>query len=273
MDNVERLKRRLDALRPLARDDVPSLMSLWHAQTANYVQASNAIEGNTLTVGETLLIIDEDRVVPNKSMTEHMQAINGARAFRLMLDMAKTDTSITLQTILDLHAAVEAGQNHAGKLRDHPVYIGGSRHVPPNYVKVSQMMNEALDRFRNSLEAEHPVVTAAKLHFDLVTIHPFADGNGRTSRLTQNLALIESGYPPVLIHEAERARYFDILQASQLKIPGVGDPTDFIDYCIELQGASLEAYMEAAEQIRTNREPVDPISSSQTRTTQKGKQR
>ncbi len=220
MGEIARLKDRLDMLRPLRGEQVSSLMSLWVAQTPNYVQASNAVEGNTLTVGETMVIIDEDRVVPNKSMTEHRQAVNGARAFKMMLEMAAAGKAITIPRLLEIHAAVEAGYDHAGKMRDHAVDIGGSMHVPPNYTEVPRLMDEAFERFDVSMRDEHPVIVAARLHFDLVTIHPFADGNGRTSRLAQNLALIENGYPPVLIRGEDRGRDFDVLQRCQVEEPG-----------------------------------------------------
>ncbi len=272
MDDVERLKRRLDALSPLTGENVSALMSLWRAQTANYVQASNAIEGNTLTVGETLLVIDEDRVTSNKRMSDHVQALNGARAFGMMLDMAQSNERMTLDTILELHEAVDAGKPHAGKLRDHAVQIRGSLHVPPNFEKVHSLMVETLERFRGTSQTEHPVVRAARLHFDLVTIHPFADGNGRTSRLVQNLALIQNGYPPVLIHGAERGKYFEVLQGSQIKVPGIGDPAEFIDYCIELEVASLEAYVEALDRLG-NGETMDSTPSVQTVTKQRDLER
>ena len=114
MDEIERRKRHFDALSPLTGDCVTALMGLGRAQTANYVQASNAIEGNTLTLGETLVVIGENRVVANKPLSDHVQALNGARPFGMMLDMVQSNERMTLDMILELHGVIEAGTRRPG---------------------------------------------------------------------------------------------------------------------------------------------------------------
>ena len=105
-----RRKRRFGALSPLTGDGVTALMGLWRAQTANYVQASNAM----LTLGETLVVIGENRVVANKPLSDHVQALNGARPFGMMLDMVQSNERMTLDMILELHGVIEAGSRRPG---------------------------------------------------------------------------------------------------------------------------------------------------------------
>ncbi len=92
---------------------------------------------------------------------------------------------------------------------------------------------------------EHPIRVASTLHFGLLTIHPFKDGNGRTARLLQNLHLIREGFVPILTGLDEKPRYFDALQRSQAAVPGVGDPTEFIAYMADVEKAALERYLAA----------------------------
>jgi Fic family protein len=91
----------------------------------------------------------------------------------------------------------------------------------------------------------HPIERAARAHFDLLTIHPFADGNGRTARLLQNLLLIQAGFVPILIGPDDRPTYFDVLQAAQTAVPGYGDPEPFISYIIDLEERELSRYLRA----------------------------
>jgi Fic family protein len=173
-----------------------------------------------------------------------VDAINGQKAFSLMLDLAQNRAAIDLGTVLALHRAVVGDETFAGRLREQPVYIRGSLHVPPNYAKVPKLVEEMLAGIADAAN-EHPVVSASRLHFDLLTIHPFVDGNGRTGRLLQNLLLIREGFVPVLIGPEEKSRYFDVLQRSQIAVPGIGDPSDFVAYMAELEARELRRYLAA----------------------------
>lgn len=243
MEHVERMKAELSALRPLRSEQIALLFPRWEAENSLFVYESNAIEGSTLTLGETIAVIENGITIGGKPLRDHLDALNGARAFRSMLDLARARGSIDLDVILNLHRAVVGDVAYAGALRDQAVYIRGSRHVPPNYVKVPSLM-EALVKSVNDTTTYHPVERAARAHFEMLTIHPFVDGNGRTARLLQNLLLIASGYVPILIPAVERPRYFDVLQQAQTAVPGVGDARDFVAYSVDWEIRETQRYLE-----------------------------
>jgi Fic family protein len=248
MDTSQELKERLDALRPLDAGQIARLFPHWRAEDALFVYTTNAVEGSTLTLGETIAVLEHGVSIGGKPVADHLDAINGQKAYALMLDLAQRRAPITLDTILDLHRAVVGDTSYAGTLRDEAVYIRGSLHVPPNHVKVPRLMDDMLALYAAERSAgEHPISSAAKLHFRLLTIHPFKDGNGRTARLLQNLALIREGYVPVLIGPEEKPRYFDVLQSAQVAVPGVGDPAPFVAYVAGLEAASLRRYLASLE--------------------------
>jgi Fic family protein len=161
--------------------------------------------------------------------------MNGARAYHMMLDMAKAKRPITRNTMLAIHEAVTAGKAYAGTLRDEPV--------------VSSQVDEMFAIYERDIVDEHPVVAGAKLHFAIAHIHPFQDGNGRTSRLLDNLHLISHGYPPVLIDPAkDKPRYFEALEKAHMSgEPGKGDPIAFVAYMAKMEERALERYLQALQ--------------------------
>ena len=239
------LKADLDELRPLDAARIALLWPQWRAEDALFVYSTNAVEGSTLTLGETIVVLEQGITIGGKSLADHLDAVNGQKAYNLMLDLAKKRADVTLETILDLHRAVVGDESPiGGALRDEPVFIRGSLHVPPNYVKVPRLMDEMIARCRDDQAAgKHPVAVAARLHFDLLTVHPFKDGNGRTARLLQNLYLIREGYVPILIGPQEKGAYFDVLQSAQIEVPGVGNPDPFIAYTVGLEKAAMQRYL------------------------------
>ncbi len=246
MERLTELKRRLDGLRPLTEDQLEKVRPFWRDQAPVFVYATNAVEGSTLTLGETTVVLQYGTTIGGKTVAEHLDAINGEKAYVLMLELAKNRTAVDRDVILALHAAVESGKPHAGQVRSDPARIVGSRHVPPNWVKIPQLLDEMLERYQHDCAHEHPVVAASHLHFDLLTIHPFADGNGRTSRLVENLHLIGAGYAPILIGPEEKPRYFDVLQRGQIATPG-GNATEFVEFMADLEEQALRYYLNALE--------------------------
>lgn len=243
------LKPDLDRLRPLDAAGIALLWPQWRAEDALFVYSTNAVEGNTLTLGETIVVLEQGITLGGKSLADHVDAVNGQKAYNLMLDLAQKKADVRLETVLDLHRAVVGGDGPiAGALRDERVFIRGSLHVPPNYVKVPRLMDEMIARCReDQATGTHPVAVAARLHFDLLTVHPFKDGNGRTARLLQNLQLIREGYVPILIGPQEKAAYFDVLQNAQIEVPGIGNPNPFIAYTIGLEKTAMRRYLESLQ--------------------------
>ncbi len=168
-----------------------------------------------------------------------------------MLDIARDNRPITVNTLLAVHETIVSGDEFAGMFRDGAVYIRGSQHVPPNAVNVRQLIAEMFETYVRDVAEEHPVVTGATLHFAIAHIHPFVDGNGRTARILNNLHLISHGYPPVLIDPVDdKPTYFDALRAASLAgKPGKGDPAPFVDYVVRIEQRSLDRYARALETL------------------------
>ena len=218
LEKIDELKTRLDSLRPLPQE---ALTKIREALDIEYTYESNRIEGNTLTLMETALVVEEGLTISGKSMREHLEAINHQEAIAYIKDIAKSEEPITERTILQIHALILRGINreNAGCYRTVPVLIAGSRHVPPQPYLIRKQMEDFLLRFQE-MEAEgiHPIDIAAYLHDELVRIHPFIDGNGRTSRLLMNLYLLRHGYVFIILKgDAEsKLAYYKALEASHV---------------------------------------------------------
>jgi Fic family protein len=218
---IDRLRVRLDALRPLEN---PSIL---HALDLEYTYESNRIEGNTLTLRETALVIDRGLTVGGKSMREHLEAINHHEATLFLADLVRERRPLTEALVKQLQGLILRGidRDNAGVYRSVPVMIAGSRHVPPQPWAVPVQMEQCLAWYAAEGQRLHPVVLAAEVHERIATIHPFIDGNGRTARLAMNLILLAAGYPIAIIpgDTDSRRAYYDALERANLK----ADTADF----------------------------------------------
>jgi Fic family protein len=216
LQQIENLKNRLQAIRPLPAEALNKILLAFEME---YTFESNRIEGNTLTLQETALVVSEGITIGGKSMREHLEAINHAQAVEFIKDIARSDIEITERTIKEIHAIILHGINkeQAGKYRSGPVMIVGSRHIPPQPFLVMPQMEQFIRNYQAMQDAgEHPVIIAAFLHAELVKIHPFIDGNGRTSRLLMNLYLLSQGYTITVLkgdNEAKQAYYAALEQS------------------------------------------------------------
>jgi len=203
----EQLKKCLDALRPLPRHTVKSL----HEQLVlEWTYNSNAIEGNTLTLKETKVVL-EGITIGGKPMREHFEAINHKEAIDYVEDIVHQQESLSECFIRDIHQLVlkNIDDDHAGRYRTENIVISGAEHTPPDYLHAPEQMRELLNCHHSF--SGHPIERAARLHSDFVKIHPFVDGNGRTARLLMNLDLMSTGYLPVIIKAADRLLYYEAL--------------------------------------------------------------
>jgi len=202
--------QRLAALRPLSPESVASLAAAWDVRM---VYESNSIEGNTLTLRETELVLSKGVTVSGKPLKDHLEALNLSLAWERVKEIAKPGASLTERDLLDLHQTlltrIQDGTN--GSYRTYAVRVGGSNHVPPNAVKVPDLMTEL---FTGLSAIADPVERAAKLHHGIAAIHPFTDGNGRAARLAMNFILIAAGYPPISIPTDHRQSYYCALEAA-----------------------------------------------------------
>ncbi|MCK4366204.1 MAG: Fic family protein [Thermoplasmatales archaeon] len=205
---IEEKKKRIDTLRPLPKNTVKKLLEDIRLK---HTYHSIALEGNTLTLKETKLVVEDGITIGGKLLKDHLEAKNSYEAFNLILEMVKSNTKITHETIQGLHELVTKGLlEDAGKYRKTNIRIAGLETTPPDYNKLPKIMDEYIKNIE-TLKL-HPVKKAAFVHHELVRIHPFIDGNGRVARLLTNLFLMKNGYPPIVLKKEDRRQYFRVLQ-------------------------------------------------------------
>ncbi|MFO0849810.1 MAG: Fic family protein [Gemmataceae bacterium] len=195
---------------------------------------SNAIEGSTLTLRDTQLVIEGFEPNTGKSLREIYEARNHDRALRTVEGWAAArpaDAPLVEADLLAVHAHVMADIDPAGagRLRADRVLITGTRFVPPGSHKLPVLIPALLERANRA--GVHPVVQAAELHYNLVAVHPFADGNGRTARLLMNYHLLRHGFPHAVIQVERRAEYLAALEEANA---GRAEPfAAFVLGCVE----------------------------------------
>jgi Fic family protein len=194
--DIDQLKVELDILRQ-SLDNV----TIKEALEVEFLYESNRIEGNTLTLRETQLVINEGMTISGKSMREHLEAINHKEAILFIDDLVSQKVDLSEYVLKQIHGIVLYGidRENAGVYRKLPVAIAGSKHLPPQPYLLQDLMEDYFRFYNQEKDNLHPVVLAAEMHERLVTIHPFIDGNGRTSRLIMNLILLQYAFPLAII--------------------------------------------------------------------------
>lgn len=206
---IDSLKESIDGHRPFSKGLIDSLRE---KLIVEWTYNSNAIEGNTLTLSETKVVL-EGITIGGKSLTEHLEAINHREAIYFIEELIASQAPLSEWNIKNIHALIlkEIDHDNAGKYRNENVVISGAKHIPPKFYEISDLMQRLAAEYQNEWKNFHPVVRAAFLHGEFVKIHPFIDGNGRTARLLLNFELMKNGYPPVIIKSEARAGYYDAL--------------------------------------------------------------
>ena len=245
-DGVIAKKRQLDALRAAMRPG--GLDNLEHSQRIDITYTSNAIEGNTLTAGETALVLEKGITVGGKPLKDHLEAIDHAKALEWVLDVASDARRPILESdIRTLHRLVmlQSGPEIAGRYADRARFVNtesGVRQFPaPGDIPA---LMEAFGRWLAS--APDSPEAAFKAHRDLVDIHPFNDGNGRTARLLMNLILSRGGYPPIAIRPEDRPTYIASLELTQSS----GDHAAFDTLLLSPLDQTLDIYIAAAREAQ-----------------------
>ncbi len=237
LEEIDALKSQLDNIRQMDSYRITEALEL------EYTFESNRIEGNTLTLQETDLVINEGLTISGKSMREHLEAVNHNEAIEYIKDLMKRAISMNERELLVVHNLILRGimPEHAGKYRNVQVMIKGSSHMPPQPYLVSKQMEELFAWYAQVKNQLHPVVLAAEMHERLVTIHPFIDGNGRTSRLLMNLILLSSGYVIANIKGdfESRKAYYTALESVQVN----KSKDEFIRLVANVEKQCLERYL------------------------------
>lgn len=204
---------RLQQLRPLPETAVKKLREKFQIEMA---YNSNAIEGNSLTLKETFWVVSEGITVKNKPLKDHLEAKDHHEALDFVYELIQPQTHLIIseKLIRDLHHLVmkKTDEDWAGRYRQSNVFIAGTDHTPPNASAISSAMADFINWFQKNRRWLHPIELAARLHHQLVFIHPFLDGNGRTARLLMNVMLMKKGYPLTIILKNDRKKYYQVLQ-------------------------------------------------------------
>ena len=204
---IEKKKKELDTKRPFTEGELQRLMEEFMIE---FTYNSNAIEGNTLTLRETDLVL-KGLTIDQKPLKDHMEAVGHKDAFYYVMDLVKEKVPVNESVIKNIHYLVLADKKEdRGVYRRVPVRIMGASHAPVQPYMIEPGMQQLIERYLNS--DGHIIQRLARFHMEFERIHPFIDGNGRTGRLLVNLELMKEGYPPIDIKFADRMKYYDAFE-------------------------------------------------------------
>jgi len=247
---LEEKLAKLNKLRPLPKSAVQKLREKFQIEmTYN----SNAIEGNSLTLKETFLVINEGITVKGKPLKDHLEAKDHHAALEYLYDLIDRNKKHTVSEALikNLHQIIlqETDKEWAGRYRNANVIIGGAKHTPPDALQVPQKMHDLITWLNSQKNKLNIIELSALLHHKLVHIHPFFDGNGRTARLTMNLFLMQAGYPLVVIMKTDRKKYYDVLDKADK-----GQYESLIKFVAQSIERSLDIYLKTLTPATTKQE-------------------
>jgi Fic family protein len=224
-------------------NDWSKVLTPWLRTELTYT--SNSLEGNTLTLIEISLIINDNQSVAGKNLREIYEAQNHAKAFDFLCEnlISKQTRDLDEKDLLDIHSLIlkNIDEINDGKYRNVAVRIAGSNSIFPNPLKVSDLMSEVFIWLKKqSLESlENILKTSILTHLKIVKIHPFTDGNGRTTRLFMNTILMQNQLPPIDILPKNRKEYLQSLEESTET-----ETSKFMDFCLSEYEQNLDTYLE-----------------------------
>lgn len=204
LERIDKKKVELDTRRPLTAGEASRLNEEF---VVEYTYNSNAIEGNTLTLRETDMVL-RGLTIDKKPLKDHMEAVGHKEAFEFVSELVKEKPPLSESIIKQIHYLVLADKtDDRGVYRRVPVRIMGAKHEPVQPYMIMPSMKQLLERYTRS--EEHIIPKLARFHIEFEGIHPFIDGNGRTGRLLVNLELMKAGYPPIDIKFTDRVAYYN----------------------------------------------------------------
>lgn len=239
MNDQEILKKKEQYLAGRASIPEVTLQSYEQAFEIEYTHNSTAIEGNTLTLMETKVLLEDGISIGGKHLREIYEAVNHQKAYHYVKECIAKGQALDEKIVKDIHALLMENIFTGGIYRNVDVYISGAQHTPPSpnemYRQVKNFYSDLTWKMRELNDIEY----AAWTHAEFVKIHPFPDGNGRTSRLIMNYQLLAAGFPPISIAKENRLAYFNALEAYAVE----GDLTPFAEMIAELVEQQLDRYL------------------------------
>lgn len=205
LEEIETKKKELDGKRPLTQGELERLNEEFLVE---YTYNSNAIEGNTLTLRETDMVL-KGITIDKKPMKDHLEAVGHKEAFDYMVSLVREKQPLTEFVIKEIHTLVLADKpQDKGVYRVVPVSIMGAKHQTAQPYQIQDKLSKLIDKFNKDKET-NIITKLALFHIEFEAIHPFIDGNGRTGRLLINFELMKAGYPPIDIKYTDRKAYYD----------------------------------------------------------------
>lgn len=233
LQQIERKRDQLASLRPLTQGEVERLAQEF---LVDFTYNSNAIEGNTLTLKETAMVL-EGMTVDQKPLKDHLEAVGHRDAFLYVQDIASKEIPLSESVIKSIHSLVLMNRpDDKGVYRRIPVHIMGAYTEPVQPYLIEPKMTELLKVNEERKNTMTVIERIALFHLEFEGIHPFIDGNGRTGRLILNLDLIRNGYPPINVKFSDRKRYYDAFDAfyrDNNSKPMIDIIAEYVDKCLD----------------------------------------
>ncbi len=233
LEEIDKNLEKLSTLPPLTQGEVERLRDEFLIE---FTYNSNAIEGNTLTLQETAMVL-EGVTIDQKPLKEHLEIIGHRDAFKYVESLVSEKQEFSAYIIKSIHSLVLMDRaEDRGVYRRIPVRIMGAFYEPPQPYLVEPMMNELINNHADRRAKMHLVEAVALFHLDFEGIHPFIDGNGRTGRLIINLELMQNGYPAIDVKFADRKKYyqaFDEYYRNQNELPMVEMVAGYVNERLE----------------------------------------
>ncbi|QIY84723.1 Fic family protein [Chryseobacterium sp. NEB161] len=251
LERILKKKTELDKLRPIP---AYALKSIKESLMIEWTYNSNSIEGNTLTLQETKMVIEEGFTIKGKSLREHFEAVNHQEAIEFVENLVSDNYLLKERDILNIHELVlqKIEKDFAGRFRTSGVRISGANFVPPNALKIDGYINELVD-WVNTSDLDI-IIKSTIFHHRFVWIHPFFDGNGRTVRLLFNLLLMKEGFPPAIILKNDRKKYYDALNFANN-----GNYSKLALLILQALERSLDIYLGSLNNTYDNYLPISDI--------------
>lgn len=240
LEKIDAIKGTIDSYRPI---DVHMLRQIKEYFRIGLTYSSNALEGNSLTETETKVVLEDGITIGGKPVKDHLEALGHSEAYSMLFQLAK-EQKIAESDVKELHRLFyyRIDDKQAGRYREKKVIITGTDFIPPGPELIPDLMKSFIAGIPETRAKCHPVEFAAIIHKELVTIHPFIDGNGRAARLLMNLALLQTGYPVAIIPPVLRRDYLDTLDRTHK-----GDDKPFINFIAGVCYESAKEYLRMLE--------------------------
>ncbi len=253
-----RLEEKVDVLRSARPLPSAAISKIKEALQIEWTYNSNSIEGNTLSLRETQMVLQEGVTIKGKSLREHFEAKNHETAIHHLYTLVKDGYKLTSHDVLALHGFVlrSIEDEHAGRIRNAGVRISGANFTPPNARKASELFDELIAFVNSNPLRLNNIELATVFHHKFVWIHPFFDGNGRTVRLAMNLMFMSEGYPPAIILKNDRKKYYEALNQANK-----GNYQKLMLLMCQASERTLNIYLSALPDTDEDYQPITNIVS------------